>query len=272
MKKIMSIFRGKIPAPAPCDFIRQGSFVVLKNAGSELPEGFPDAMSREKFLKESGSVAAFQCGNGQYFCKIYKYRSFLHSLKRAFRTPRAFRCFAGGRYLAELDFQTPEPVAAAVYYKGFVPLQQILITRCLPPDTVYLDKAVKDADARTAGELLRSVTGFAAKLHQAGFAHGDMSLRNIYLLPDGQSFGLIDLDGIIHYPAGVPRCVAAREVARLISSAYRCSSLPEIPREEWAQNALLSYRVSGGADLCKQDIAGPLSRLEKHRPHPAKKS
>ena len=98
-----------------------------------------------------------------------------------------------------------------------------------------------------------------------------MSLRNIYLLPDGQSFGLIDLDGIIHYPSGVPRNIAAREVARLISSAYRCSSLPEIPREEWAQNALLSYRESGGADLCKQDIAGTLSRLEKHRPHPAKK-
>ena len=271
MKKIMSIFRGKIPAPAPCDFIRQGSFVVLKNAGAELPEGFPDAISRKKTLKESGSVAAFQCGNGQYFCKIYKYRSFLHSLKRAFRTPRAFRCFAGGRYLAELDFQTPEPVAAAVYYKGFVPLQQILITRCLPPDTVYLDKAVKDADARTAGELLCSVTGFAAKLHQAGFAHGDKSLRNIYLLPDGQSFGLIDLDGIIHYPAGVPRCVAAREVARLISSAYRCYLLPEIPREEWQKKALQSYQDAGGTALRRQDIAGTLARLERHRIPAAKK-
>ena len=136
MKKIMSIFRGKIPAPAPCDFIRQGSFVVLKNAGSELPEGFPDAISREKFLKESGSVAAFQCGNGQYFCKIYKYRSFLHSLKRAFRTPRAFRCFAGGRYLAELDFQTPEPVAAAMPAKTAI---TALITDAIRPTVILTD-------------------------------------------------------------------------------------------------------------------------------------
>jgi hypothetical protein len=270
MKKMLSIFRGIIPAPALCDLSREGGCFVLKSSAAELPEGFPDAVAREKILKESGSVAAFLCGNGQYFCKIYKYRRFLHSLKRIFRTPRAFRCFAGAQRLAELGFQTPEPVAAAVYYKGIIPMRQVLLTRSLPADTVYFHKAFEKADIRQAEALLSAVTAFAAKLHQAGFIHGDMSFRNIYLLPDGQSFGLIDLDGIMHYPAGVPRIFAAREVARLISSAYRSYLLPEIPREEWLQAALQSYRDAGGKPLCKQDIAGTLTRLERHR-NPVKK-
>ena len=271
MKKLLSIFRGIIPAPAPCDLSCQGGFLVLKSAGTEPPDGFPDAMSREKILKESGSVAAFLCSNGQNFCKVYKFRGFFHSLKRAFRTPRAFRCFTGAQRLAELGVQTPEPVAAAVYYRGIIPVFQILVTKGLPEDTVYLHKAFEKADGRTAEALLCAVTAFAAKLHLAGFVHGDMSFRNIYLLPDGKTFGLIDLDGITHYPSGVPRNVAAREVARLISSAYRCYLLPEIPREEWQKKALQSYQDAGGTALRRQDIAGTLARLERHRIPAAKK-
>ena len=74
------------------------------------------------------------------------------------------------------------------------------------------------------------------------------------------------------YPAGVPRQVAAREIARLISSAYRCSSQPNLPREEWMQSALAAYRESGGENLQKKDIADTLARLEKHRYHQLKKS
>ena len=272
MKNIVKILRGTAPAPSPGNLQSRGGFVILQNSGFVLPEGFPDALIREKMLKESGSVAAFLCGNGRYFCKIYKYRRFFHSLKRVFRTPRAFRCFAGAQRLAEHGFQTPEPVAAAVWYRGIIPLHQLLITRSLPESTVYLDKAVKETDIQTAGELLCAVTGFTAKLHQTGFTHGDMSLRNIYLADNGNSFGMIDLDGMMIYPAGVPRKVAAREIARLISSAYRCSSQPDIPRKEWMQSALAAYRESGGENLQEKDIAGTLARLEKHRPHTAKQS
>ena len=272
MKEQIQKLRGIIPAPESCDLSRQGRFLVLKNAEMRLPDGFPDAVVREDILKESGSVAAFHCSNGQYFGKVYKHRGLLHSLKRTFRTPRAFRCFAGAQRLVELGFHTPEPVAAAVCFMGVIPLHQILITRILPADTVYLHKAFEKSDCRQAEDLLCAVTAFTAKLHQAGVVHGDLSFRNIYLLPDGQSFGLIDLDGIALYPSGVPRGIASREVARLISSAYRCSSLPEIPREEWMQSALAAYRESGGENLQKKDIAGTLTRLEKHRYHQLKKS
>lgn len=272
MKNIVKILRGTAPAPSPGKLQSRGGFVILQSTGALLPEGFPDVITREKTLKESGSVAAFLCGSGQYFCKIYKYRRFFHSLKRTFRTPRAFRCFSGAQLLAEHGFQTPEPVAAAVCYRWIIPRHQLLITRSLPENTVYLDKAVKEADPQTAGELLCAVTVFTAKLHQAGFAHGDMSLRNIYLADNGKSFGLIDLDGMMTYPAGVPRQVAAREIARLISSAYRCSSQPDLPREEWMQSALAAYRESGGENLQKKDIADTLARLEKHRYHQLKKN
>ncbi len=272
MKKMIAILNRNVPAPAPGDLMHRDRYVILAPPGTSLPEGFPNTLAREQILKESGSVAAFLNGNGQLFCKIYKYRSFLHSLKRTFRTPRAFRCFTGAQLLAKYGFYTPQPAAAAVCYKGPVPLHQILITQSLPGNTVYLDKAIAQMDCKKAGELLCAVTEFAAKLHQAGFVHGDMSLRNIYLLPDGKSFGMIDLDAISHYSDGVPRRAAAQEAARLISSAYRCCLQPDIPREEWLQNALQSYRAAGGADLQKQDIAGTLARLAKHRPHQVKKS
>lgn len=227
-------------------------------------------MNREQVIKESGSVAAFRCGEGKFFCKIYKFRNIFHSLKRTFRTPRAFRCFAGARLLAEKGFATPEPLAAAVRSTcGVIPLQQILLTRALPGETVYLDKALRDLPPAEAEMLLKKAAGFAAKLHGAGFIHGDMSLRNFYCLPDPENFGVIDLDGMLYCPRGVPRQLAARELARLISSAYRCHTAGAIPREQWLQTALQSYRDQGGFPLRPEDLAGTIDRLQKHRSHPA---
>ena len=264
MKKLQK----SIPAPSDSELIRQNAFLVWNRPEKELPEGFPENTIREKLLKESGSVAAFLCGNGRYFCKIYKFRGIFHSLKRTFRTPRAFRCFAGARLLAEHGFQTPEPVAAAVRMQGPVPLYQILINEALPEETTYLDKAIQDLPPEDAEALLCAVTGFAARLHHAGFIHGDMSLRNFYALPEAGNFGLIDLDGIRYCPQGISRKAASKEIARLISSAFRCRKKKSVCQEDWLEHALQSYRQNGGTDLCTSDLCRTIDRLLKHRIHP----
>ena len=268
MKKFTSIFKTMIPAPSSAERIRQQGILVLTAPGAELPPGFPENIVREKIFKESGSVAAFQCGNGGYFCKIYKYRGFFHSLKRTFRTPRAFRCFSGAQLLAEHGFQTPVPIAAAVRRKGIIPLSQLLLTGTLPEGTLYLDKKIRETDLRAAGKLLCERAAFAAKLHRKGFVHGDMSLRNFYALTEPGNFGLIDLDGIRHYPQAIPRKMAVKELARLISSAFRCREKDPVPQEDWLHDALQSYRQNGGADLRPEELRPVLARLLKHRAHP----
>ena len=268
MKSIRSIFQSNVPSPDSGSLIRRDGFTVFAAPGTEMPEGFPENIAREKVLKESGSVAAYLCGGGKYFCKIYKFRNFLHSLKRTFRTPRAFRCFAGAQLLAEYGFQTPKPIGAAVRYRGSVPLYQILLTESLPENTVYPGNEFKQAGFDEAENMLCALAAFAAKLHQAGFIHGDMSLRNFYFIPEKNTFGVIDLDGISIYPAGVPAKAAAREVARLLASAYRSTALKDFSRQKWLELVLQSYRETGGVPLPFKPLCRTIDRLQQHRDHP----
>lgn len=261
-------FCGREPRPASGRILRREGMASLLLPDAALPPGFPDALVREDVLKDSRSVAAFRCGGGRFFAKLYKFRSRMHALKHVFRTPRAFRSFAAAEALAEAGFATPRPVAASVALRfGVVPVRQVLLTEALPPETVFCNREIAAApdDAR-ALLLLRELAGFAARLHAAGFLHGDLSLRNLYRVSDGRRFGVIDLDGLLLVRTPCPRAAAAGELARIVASAFRCR--PELRRDaSVTEEVLRAYSEAGGAAIRPEELRSDIRRLVRHRPH-----
>jgi len=266
----MNIFfpflRSKIPAVPTEELIRRENILMI--AEPEIPPDFMKTFQPEVMLKESGSVAAFICGNGCYFGKICKFRGMGRAILRAHRVPRVFRCYAGAKWLIADGFTTPPPVAAAVRtFLRRIPIAQYLLTERLPENTVYLDKFCRSCTPEDRENLLRELLKFTARLHLAGWRHGDMSLRNLYLLPEPENFGMIDLDALEHYTGSVPAEVAAPELARLISSMVRSAELTKIPAG-MVERSLELYQEFGGPVITPAEIRKKLERLMKHKAHP----
>jgi len=268
MNALTRFFCGREPRIDPDRILRRGETLTVRTRYEGLPVTAPDEMPMpETILKDSPSVTAFLCGSGQCFVKTYKFRSFLHSLKYVFRPPRAFRCVAAAEALLAAGFATPRPIFAAVRRRfGLLPVGQTLLTEALPPETVFLNREMATApSAETGLAILRELAAFAAKLHLAGFLHGDLSLRNLYRVPDDRRFGLIDLDGLLLARSPFPRAAAVGELARIIAGAFRVSpNLP--PREVCVREVLACYRSSGGMELRPAELLPVIRRLEKHRP------
>ncbi len=258
-----------IPRPARSRFGRRGDFRCIIQRETALPAGFPDGIQPEKMLKESGSVGAFVCGNGNFFGKLLKFKSWKRSFGRIFQVPRVFRAFSGGEALLNAGFTTPRPAAAAVCFRfGVVPVTQLLLTELLPEDTVFLDNLVKTHSAGQAENILAELAEFLASLHRNGLIHGDASLRNFYLLPHGKGFGMIDLDGICVCHGLPPKHARARELARMVSSFVRCSPFPLPPSGELLAQAVKTYVLAGGEAIPEDMLLPPFRRFMKHKDHP----
>ena len=154
-------------------------------------------------------------GNG-VFLKEYVYHSPWDKFRQRFKTPRPFVSLAAAQRLAELGIPTPRVLAAA---RGVAPdgdLHDLLVTEELPPETVFGDRrAAELGDERAT--LARELVPVVFRLHENGFLHGDLSLRNWYRSPEGR-WGLIDLDGAAVGGAGKDR--RTDELARLTSSCF----------------------------------------------------
>lgn len=263
MNALIRFLSGVEPRPAPGGKFRREGCLCIAVPDAALPPDFPVMEKTEHPVKDSRSVAAFRSGDGRFFVKIYKFRKLVHALKYAFRTPRAFRCFAAAGRLRNNGFATPEAVAAAVRYRFGVPTRQILLTAALPEDTVFLDRELAAAEPDAALAILRELAAFAARLHQAGLLHGDLSLRNIYRVPGDKKFGLIDLDGLLIARMPLRRTAAVNELARILASAFRVSANLR-DRDACVREVLKSYRDAGGMELRPEELAPVIRRLERH--------
>lgn len=155
------------------------------------------------------------------FIKRYNLPGFWTQFRRRFRTPRPFRALAGAEHLAALGLETPRVVAALVETRNWV-RREFLITELLPPGVELLSEAVarKGADRRRLWELvLAELLPRVAALHDSGWVHGDLSLRNVYFHPDTGRCGFLDLDGAARRGRrGAPTGLREKETARVVSS------------------------------------------------------
>lgn len=166
---------------------------------------------------------------GGVFLKEFVYRSFWERLRRRFMPPRPFTALAAARRLAELGVPTPRVLAAA---RGIAPdgaIHDLLVTEELPREVCFGDAAAKLPGAdrfALALELVPTV----ARLHDGGFCHGDLSLRNWYRTPGG-AWGLIDCDGTTLSAAPLSVRRRTEELARLASSCFTAAPDPADDRE-----------------------------------------
>lgn len=175
-------------------------------------------------LCKSRSRGRAVCGNG-VFLKEYVYRSLWDRFRRRFRTPRPFVSLAAARRLAALGVPTPRVLAAACGMSPDGELRDLLVTSELPSAVRFGDKLAAELGEERAA-LARELVPVVFLMHENGFLHGDLSLRNWYRLPDGK-WGLIDLDGAAVCRRKASTARRMDELARLASSCFVAATRPE---------------------------------------------
>ena len=182
-------------------------------------------------------------GNG-VFLKEYVYGSRFERWRRKFMVPRPFIALAAAHRLEALGVPTPRVLAAA---RGAAPdgtLRDLLVTEALPEDVRFGNSP--EMEPETLSEVLIPVM---RHLHEGGFFHGDLSLRNWYRRADGK-WGLIDLDGTELFRWGVTKMRRTRELARLASSCFMEIPPPEMDRRklhDMGRRFLERYAAAGGS-------------------------
>lgn len=156
------------------------------------------------------------CGNG-VFLKEYSYRSPWQKFRRSFGAPRPFVALEAAERLAKLGIPTPKVLAAA---RGVAPdgsVYDLLATEELK-NVVFGDAFVATEDFGGSSSLAEELAPMACQMHDGGFCHGDLSLRNWYR-DDRGDWGVIDLDGA-RITKRVSHFRRSLELARLASSCF----------------------------------------------------
>jgi tRNA A-37 threonylcarbamoyl transferase component Bud32 len=193
------------------------------------------------------------CING-YFIKRYNLPGFITQLRRRFKTPRPLKVLAGAEQLGKLGIYTPEVIAALVENRKLL-RREFLVTAELPETTVTLHQKFRAArEPREIWELLmlRFVPDLC-RLHDSGWVHGDLNLRNITFDSASGKCGLIDLDGMEKFSAPLSIRKRSREIARLVSG-YSFMTRDTAPRDELISCAIDTYRKSCGVELDRNVI------------------
>lgn len=192
------------------------------------------------------------------FVKCYFYKNFLSRFRHLFRTSRPKRCIACALLLRDAGVQTPAPWGYIRESGLVMPVRDYLVTDLLPTETVFMPELICKDPENAVAKIVSSVV----KLHNCGIEHGDLSLRNIYLAPDG-SAGFIDLDGSRLYRKPLNFQGRTREMARLVSSAAKINS--RISVEQFKAMFLNDYRALCGIDLASEFLDRRINHLCNRR-------
>ncbi|MBQ9803220.1 MAG: phosphotransferase [Lentisphaeria bacterium] len=153
------------------------------------------------------------------FIKRYNLPGFLTRLRRRFKRPRPLLALDGAAALETLGIATPQVLAALIESGSWFFRREYLVTRELAADDQLFSRICTPGTAETSWNvLLDKVLPPLCRMHDAGWSHGDLSLRNIFLTAGAAEAGFIDLDGMRHRRGGLTIRHRAAEVARLVSS------------------------------------------------------
>jgi hypothetical protein len=188
---------------------------------------------------------------GGCFVKRYNLPGFLTRLRRRFKRPRPQYALDGAIALGALHIATPKVVAALVETRGLSLRREYLVTGLLTPDDRQFSSICAETDRKTAWQLLLDkVIPPVRRMHDAGWMHGDLSLRNVYLPENAPEAGFIDLDGMRRRGKALPERYRTIEAARLVSSFlhYSCDT---------ADAARLALELTARYNSCGTDKITP---------------
>jgi tRNA A-37 threonylcarbamoyl transferase component Bud32 len=182
----------------------------------------PDAAISAGVVLKAGNtatVARIDAGDGlRVVCKRYNIKGLLHRVSRAWRPTRAEHSWCAAQRLAALGIATAEALALRVERIGPLRGRAFLFLRDVPgPTLAALTDEARTAGSTLAPELQARVALLLVRLHAAGCVHGDLKASNL-LLEEGAPV-LVDLDALVHLPAGARRDrLQARERARFLAN------------------------------------------------------
>jgi len=150
--------------------------------------------------------------------KNFQPRNLKQSLKDLFRSSRAHRAFYRALLLQKHNIATPTPVAAGETRLGCWLKESYLIAEEVPHARTLYEWRNSAKHAHQKKTLMRAAAKMLARLHDAGFAHGDPNISNF--LVRGQPYPspdliVIDLDNI-QPRRRISARLAARDASRLL--------------------------------------------------------
>jgi len=112
---------------------------------------------------------------------------------------RAWREWTNSGRMARLGLVQPETVVAATRIEGWGVTGSFLITREVPAaaslEQVLDDPASPPSDA-LLDRLADGLTAIIDRMHEGGFCHWDLKLRNILVLGSGEGMALVPIDAV----------------------------------------------------------------------------
>ena len=233
--------------------IRCGSSDLPSETGRQMIGLCRDLLNGSlTMIKDRPKIAA---GTGRdFFVKLYKLPGLQAQICRRFRQGRALHCLFAAQALLACQAVTP-PVAAALELRRGQHICDFLITDKLPDDCRTLNYVFSE-NTFPVDEALDFLTGKilpeVSRLHNAGIAHGDLNLRNIYPA-DGRA-GFIDLDSAvcIARPLSIP--VREKELARLLSGVLRFENFRKFDTAGLAEKLTAAYLDVSGVQCNKMNI------------------
>ena len=205
-----------------------------------------------EIIKDRPKIKAGVGGN--FFVKLYKLPGAAAQIRRRFRKGRAYHCLFAADALHKCGALTPKTMAAVELRRG-LHICDFLITEKLPGKCLTSDRFFSEENYSGTGAwdfLMANILPEIVRIHNAGIAHGDLNLRNIY--PDSGQAGFIDLDGTCCNSAPLDIPVREKELARLLSGFLRIANFKTMKLDELAAGLSDRYRELAGIQCDKENI------------------
>jgi len=197
-------------------------------------------------------VGLLQLQHEACYLKLYRYKSTVQKLLFRLGRGRPVRSFDVACKLAEKEVPVPRPRACLL-----VPGGVLLLTEGIAGGGNLNDLWREQSAHDKFRQLLHSAGESVARLHRAGYAHGDCKWSNL-LWTGGQCY-LVDLDGAGKAPIGSAK--QARDLARFTLNAEELDIGPEL-YEFFLQGYLQGVSVSRSVAI---DQMMPSLRLLRDR-------
>lgn len=173
-------------------FIINSKYSRLESWLHRLPEEFDH--TGELIYDKRNKVRLFEVDGKRVVVKKYRLPYFHQRIDYTFiRQSKARRAYMYGLRLAEIDIDTPEPIACIEeYHCGLFRMGYFVSAFIGGTDCRVLRERLQDNVW-----LVHPLAGFIADMHGKGFLHGDLNLTNILYEKTeegGLSFSVIDIN------------------------------------------------------------------------------
>jgi tRNA A-37 threonylcarbamoyl transferase component Bud32 len=204
-----------------------------------------------KILKRSSDslVGLLSVHDQLCYLKFYQSKSVVQKCLFRLGCGRAVRSFDMARELSGTGVAVPEPRACVALTGGM-----LLLTEGLPDSADLRSTWLESEDEEKRGQLMVAAAGALAKLHGAGFTHGDGKWSNFLL--QGGKVTLVDLEAVSQ--CGPDRTGVARDLARFTVNA---EDLAVAPNHYETFLAGYSESMQRPRDTLLEDMWVPLKRL-----------